>query len=112
MLKFEIRSIVVDEEILGEVHLELVYNISVDTVKMREIEMQEKIRLKSIEKKLSLKEYKKGRNARKKKNWRKQMQLKMKELEFAREKEPLFENWLTSNEITTHFDKLRQDNSY
>jgi hypothetical protein len=30
------------------------------------------------------------------------MQLKMKELEleFAREKEPLFEKWLTSNEIT------------
>jgi hypothetical protein len=27
MLKFEIRSIIVDEEILGEVHLELVYNI-------------------------------------------------------------------------------------
>jgi hypothetical protein len=31
---------------LGEVHLELVNNIGVDTVKMREIEMQEKIRLK------------------------------------------------------------------
>ena len=46
MLKFESRSIIVDEEILGEVHLELVYNIRVDTVKMREIEMQEKIRLK------------------------------------------------------------------
>jgi hypothetical protein len=40
------------------------------------------------------------------------MQLKMKELEFVREKEPLFEKWLTSNEITTHFDELRQDNSY
>jgi hypothetical protein len=40
------------------------------------------------------------------------MQLKMKELEleFAREKGPLFEKWLTSNEITTHFDKLREDN--
>jgi hypothetical protein len=37
-------------------------------------------------------------------HWRKQMQLKMKELEleFACEKEPLFEKWLTSNEITTH----------
>ena len=46
MLKFEIRSIIVDEEILGEVQLELVYNIRVATVKMREIEMQEKIRLK------------------------------------------------------------------
>jgi hypothetical protein len=34
MLKFEIRSIIVDEEILGEVHLEFVYNIRVDTVKM------------------------------------------------------------------------------
>ena len=42
------------------------------------------------------------------------MQLKMKELEleFAREKEPLFEKWLTSNEITTHFDKIRQSHSY
>jgi hypothetical protein len=46
MLKFEIRNIIVDDEILGEVHLELVNNIGVDTVKMREIEMQEKIRLK------------------------------------------------------------------
>jgi hypothetical protein len=45
MLKFEICNIIVDEEILGEVHLELVYDIGVDTVKMREIEMQEKIRL-------------------------------------------------------------------
>jgi hypothetical protein len=37
------------------------------------------------------------------------MQLKMKELEleFAREKEPLFEKWLNSDEITTHFDKIR-----
>jgi hypothetical protein len=35
MLKFEIRSIIVDEEILGEVHLELVNNSGVDTVKMR-----------------------------------------------------------------------------
>jgi hypothetical protein len=42
------------------------------------------------------------------------MQLKMTELEleFAREKEPLFEMWLTSNEITKHFDKLRLDNYY
>jgi hypothetical protein len=40
------------------------------------------------------------------------MQLKMKELEleFSREKGPLFEKWLTSNEITTHFYKLREDN--
>ena len=46
MLKFEIRNIIVDEEILGEVHLECVNNIGVDTVKMREIKMQEKIKLK------------------------------------------------------------------
>ena len=46
MLKFEIRNIIVDEEILDEDDLELVNNIGVHTVKMREIEMQEKIRLK------------------------------------------------------------------
>jgi hypothetical protein len=42
------------------------------------------------------------------------MQLKMKELEleFAREKEPLFEKWLNSDEITTHFDQIREDNFY
>jgi hypothetical protein len=45
-LKFEIRSIIVDEEILSEYHLELLNNLGVDTVEMREIEMQEKIRLK------------------------------------------------------------------
>ena len=39
------------------------------------------------------------------------MQLKMKELEleFSREKEPLFEKWLNSDEITTHFDKIKED---
>jgi hypothetical protein len=37
MLKFEIRNIIVDEEILGEVHLEFVSNIGVDTVKMTRI---------------------------------------------------------------------------
>ena len=46
MLKFVIRNIIVDEEILGEDDLELVSNIEGDTVKMREIEMQEKRRLK------------------------------------------------------------------
>ena len=46
MLKFEIRNIIVDEEILGEDDLELVNNFGVDTVQMRKIEMQEKIRLK------------------------------------------------------------------
>jgi hypothetical protein len=43
-----------------------------------------------------------------------QMQLKMKELEldFAREKLLLFEKWLTSTEVTTHFNNLRQSNYY
>jgi hypothetical protein len=45
-LKFEIRNIIVDKEILGEDFLELVYNFGDDTVNMREIEMEEKIRLK------------------------------------------------------------------
>jgi hypothetical protein len=46
-LKFEIRNIIiVDKEILGEDVLELVYNFGDDTVNMREIEMEEKIRLK------------------------------------------------------------------
>ena len=42
------------------------------------------------------------------------MHLRMKELEleFSREIEPLFEKWLTSDEITTHFDKIREDNCY
>jgi hypothetical protein len=31
MLKFEIRNIIVDEKILGEVQLEFVNNIGVDT---------------------------------------------------------------------------------
>jgi hypothetical protein len=46
MLKFEIRNIIVDEEILDEDDLESVNNFGVHSVKMREIEMQEKIRLK------------------------------------------------------------------
>ena len=45
MLKFEIRNIVVDKEILGEDDLELVSNFGVDAVNIREIEMQEKIKL-------------------------------------------------------------------
>ena len=42
------------------------------------------------------------------------MQLKMEELEleFSREKEPLFEKLLTSDEITTQFDKITEDNCY
>ena len=40
MLKFEIRNIIVDEEMLGEDDLDLVSNNGGDTVKMREIEMQ------------------------------------------------------------------------
>jgi hypothetical protein len=46
MLKFEIRNIIVDEEILVELDLELVNNFGVDTAKMREIEMQEKNKIK------------------------------------------------------------------
>ena len=46
MLKFEIRNCIVDEEIVGEDDLELVSNFGVDTLKMREIVMQEKIKLK------------------------------------------------------------------
>ena len=46
MLKFEIRNSIVDEEIVIEDDLELVSNFVIDTVKMREIEMQEKIKLK------------------------------------------------------------------
>ena len=56
MLKFEIRNSIVNEQIVGEDDLELVNNSGGDTVKMREIEMQEKsrlqlkLRLKEIEK--------------------------------------------------------------
>jgi hypothetical protein len=46
MLKFEIRKIIVNKEILGEDVLELVNNVGDDRVNMREIEMEEKIRLK------------------------------------------------------------------
>jgi hypothetical protein len=46
MLKFEIRNSIVDEEIVSEDDLELVCNFGVDTLKLREIEMQEKIKLK------------------------------------------------------------------
>jgi hypothetical protein len=46
MLKFEFRNSIVDEEIVSEDDLELVSNFGVDIVKMREIEMQEKIKLK------------------------------------------------------------------
>jgi hypothetical protein len=55
MLKFEIRNVIVahlvDGESLYEDALDLVKTHRVDTVKMREIEMQEKIRLKEIEEK-------------------------------------------------------------
>ena len=42
MLKFEIRNSIVNEEIVGEDDMELVSNFGVHTVKMREIEIQEK----------------------------------------------------------------------
>jgi hypothetical protein len=44
MLKFEIRNSIVDEEIVRKDDLELVSNYGVDTVKLREIKMQEKIK--------------------------------------------------------------------
>ena len=46
MLKFEIRKIIVDKEILGEDVLELVNNFGNDTVNMREIEMEKKNQIK------------------------------------------------------------------
>jgi hypothetical protein len=46
MLTFEIRNSIVDEENVSEYDLELVINFGVDTLKMREIEMQEQIKLK------------------------------------------------------------------
>jgi hypothetical protein len=58
MLKFEIRNSIVDEEIVGEDDLELVSNFGVDTVKMREIEMQEKKNLNKLKKNSDLKKEK------------------------------------------------------
>ena len=46
MLTFEIRNSIVDKENVSEYDLELVINFGVDTLKMREIEMQEQIKLK------------------------------------------------------------------
>jgi hypothetical protein len=46
MLKFEIRHTIADVEILDGDDLEFVNTVGVDTVQMREIEMQENIRLK------------------------------------------------------------------
>jgi hypothetical protein len=41
-LKFEIRNSIIDEENVREYDLELVSNFGIDTVKMREIDMQKK----------------------------------------------------------------------
>jgi hypothetical protein len=46
MLKFEIRNIIVDKEILGEDDWNWLTIFGVDTVNMREIQMQEKNRIK------------------------------------------------------------------
>jgi hypothetical protein len=55
MLKFEIRNVIVthlvDGESLHEDVLDLAKTYRVDTVRMRKIEMQEKIRLTEIEEK-------------------------------------------------------------
>jgi hypothetical protein len=69
MLKFEIRNSIVDEEIVGEDDLELVSNFGVDTVKMREIEMQEKKNLNKLKKNSDLKK-------EKRKTWMKKEKLK------------------------------------
>ena len=69
MLKFEIRNSIVDEEIVGEDDLELVSNFGVDTVKMREIEMQEKKNLNKLKKNSDLKKDKR-------KTWMKKKELK------------------------------------
>ena len=58
MLKFEIRNIIVDQQILDEDVLELVYNFGDDTVNMREIEMQEKIKLNKLKENSILKKQK------------------------------------------------------
>ena len=42
MVKFEIRNIIVDKEILGEDVLELVKNFGDDTVNMRELKWKKK----------------------------------------------------------------------
>ena len=46
MLRFYIRNIIVDEKIQGEYVLELVNNVGDDTVIIREIKMEEKIKIK------------------------------------------------------------------
>jgi hypothetical protein len=69
MLKFEIRNSIVDEEIVGEDDLELVSNFGVDTVNMREIEMQEKKNLNKLKKNSDLKK-------EKRKTWMKKEKLK------------------------------------
>jgi hypothetical protein len=71
MLTFEIRNVIVahlvDGESLYEDALDLVKAYGVDTVKMREIEMQEKIRLKKKRKNDKLKNYKYKKKERLKK---------------------------------------------
>jgi hypothetical protein len=69
MLKFEIRNSIVDEEIVGEDDLELDSNFGVGTVKMREIEIQEKIKLNKLKTHSDLKK-------EKRKTWMKEEELK------------------------------------
>ena len=70
MLKFEIRNIIVDKQILGEDVLELVYNFGDDTANIREIEMQEKIKLNELKKNSVLKKQK-GKKCKKKEELKK-----------------------------------------
>jgi hypothetical protein len=55
MLKFEIRNIIVDKQVLGEDAWQFVYNFGDDTANMREIEMQEQIKLNELKKNSVLK---------------------------------------------------------
>jgi hypothetical protein len=94
MLIFEIRNIIVDEEILGEVHLKssilLFSSISSFSISLRMIVSSIYVNLIFSCILISL--------------------IFTVSTTILLTKGPLFEKWLTSNEITTHFDKLREDN--
>ena len=70
MLKFEIRNIIVDKQVLGEDVWQFVYNFGDDTANMREIEMQEQIKLNELKKNSVLKKQK-GKKCKKKEELKK-----------------------------------------
>ena len=114
MLKFEIRNSIVDEEIVSEDDLELVSNFGIDTVKMREIEMPKKNKIKINWRNTQTKRKRKWKHGWKKKNWRNANAIENEGTWtwFCPWKITLFEKWFTSSEVTTHFDKVRQSHSY